>query len=59
MKFVCLGYFDEEAWGKLPVKDAAAFMDKCIAYDDVLRAGGHIVGGEALQGTDSAKTVHW
>jgi hypothetical protein len=32
-------------------------MEECFAYDDVLRAGGHFIGGEALQLPDQAATV--
>ena len=32
-------------------------MDACFAYDDVLRAGGHFAGGEALQSYRTAATL--
>jgi hypothetical protein len=32
-------------------------MDECFAYDDVLRSGGHIVGGEALGPARNAVTL--
>ena len=32
-------------------------MEKCFAYDDELRRGGHFLGGEALQVGHSAATV--
>lgn len=59
MKFICLGYYDEKAWESMPEKDAHAFMDECLAYDDVLRKGGHFAGGEALQNTPAARTIRW
>ncbi|WP_404307885.1 YciI family protein [Neorhodopirellula lusitana] len=34
-----------------------ALMEECFAYDDVLRQGGHFVGGEALQAADKAITL--
>lgn len=55
MKFVCLGYFDEEAWEALSENGKNALLDRCLAYDYVLREGGHFLGGEALQ--DAEKTV--
>ena len=48
MRYVCFGYFDEEAWAAMPTTDQEHFMDECLAYDDVLRNNGPI-GGEALQ----------
>ena len=57
MKFVCLGYYDEKAWEALSEEERNSFMDDCVAYDDVLRKGGHMVGGEALQAAQGARTV--
>lgn len=54
MKFVCLGYIDEAKFAQVPQEEALKMMDECFAYDDVLRRGGHFVGGEAL---DSARTA--
>jgi hypothetical protein len=34
-----------------------AFVDECLAYDDVLRKNGHFVGGEALQSARNAVTL--
>jgi len=36
-----------------------AFVDGCFAYDDVLRRGGHFVGGEALQNARNAATLRF
>ena len=57
MKFVCLGYADLKAMNDLPKEEMAANMEKCFAYDDELRRGGHFLGGEALQMPDRAATV--
>jgi hypothetical protein len=57
MKYMCLGYYDEKAWGALSEAERNTFMDDCFAYDDVLRKGGHMIGGEALQSAQSARTV--
>jgi hypothetical protein len=32
-------------------------MEECFAYDDVLRAGGHFIGGEALDSASKAVTL--
>jgi hypothetical protein len=57
MKFVCLGYFDDKKWEALSETEQKAFIEECFAYDDVLRKGGHIAGGEALALPRSAATL--
>jgi len=57
MKFVCLGYADLKKMQEHSPQELTALMDKCFAYDDELRRGGHYLGGEALQLPDQAATV--
>jgi hypothetical protein len=59
MKYVCLGYFDEKKWEALSDSERTTLMDECFAYDDVLRGGGHFVGGEALQSPQNATTLRY
>ncbi len=59
MKFVCLGYYDEEQWEALPESGKNALMDECFAYDDVLREKGLFVGGEAIQSARNAATLRF
>ena len=59
MKYICLGYFDEKKWEAMSESEQNAFLDKCFAYDDLLRKNGHIVGGEALQSARNAVTLRW
>ena len=59
MKYVCLGYFDEEKWEALTESERDAIMEECFAYDDVLRKGGHVLGGEALQSPRNATTLRF
>ncbi len=59
MKYVCLGYLDENAWTTLSESERNTLMDECLAYDDVLRKNGHFVGGEALQTARNATTLRW
>ncbi len=59
MKYVCLGYFDEKKWESMPESEQKAIMDECFAYDDVLRKGGHFIGGEALQAARNAATLRF
>ena len=57
MKFICLGYLDESKFAALPPDEAKRLMDECFAYDDVLRRGGHFLGGEALDSARQAVTL--
>jgi hypothetical protein len=57
MKFVCLGYIAPGKFESIPEPERNAWIDKCFAYDDELRAGGHFGAGEALQPPASARTL--
>lgn len=59
MKFVCLGYMEEQAWETMSEGQRNAMVDECFAYDDVLRRNGHFVGGEALESARRAVTLRW
>ncbi len=59
MRYICLGYMDESKWEALSEAERSAAMEECLAYDDVLREGGHFVGGEALQSARNAVTLRW
>ena len=57
MKYVVLGFFDEAAFAQIPQADAQRLMEECFAYHDVLRRGGHYLGGEALDSARNAVTL--
>lgn len=57
LKFICLGYLDESMWQDISDEEAMQLMEKCFAYDDVLRRGGHFIGGEALASAGQAVTL--
>ncbi len=57
MKYVCLGYMNPNKWVTMSEGERNAFIDECFSYDDELRQKGHFVGGEALQGPQSAITL--
>ena len=59
MKYICLGYYDENKWETMSEGERNSMMDECFAYDDVLRKNGHFAGGEALQSAQSATTLRW
>ena len=57
MKYVCLGFFDEAAFAQIPQADAQKMFEECFAYDDVLRRGGHFLGGEVPDSARNAVTL--
>ena len=59
MKFVCLGYIEPGKFENMLEHDRNAMVDRCFTYDDVLRKDGHFAGGEALQPSNSAKTLRF
>jgi len=59
MKYICLGYIDEEWWNAVPENERNALMDECFTYDDVLRKNGHFAGGEALASARDTITLRW
>lgn len=59
MKFICLGYIEPSKLATMSETERNAMLDECFAYDDVLRKGGHVVGGEGLAGPDTAATLRW
>ena len=59
MKYICLGYMNEEIWETIPESERNIFMDECFSYDEELRMNGHFAGGEALQDARNASTLKW
>ena len=59
MKYICLGYIEEEKWETAEESVRNTLMDECFTYDDELRSKGHFVGGEALQTARNATTLRW
>src|ERR1700733_5807569 len=57
MKYVCLGLYDEAAFAQMPQADVQRMFEECFAYDDVLRRGGHFLGGEELDSVRNAVTL--
>jgi len=57
VKYICLGYIEDKYFVGLSEKEQREFMDNCFAYDEELKKGGHMVGGEALQHASTATTL--
>lgn len=59
MKFICLGYIDQNGWESAPPAEKNTMMDECFAYDEVLRSNGNFTGGEALDTASKARTLRY
>ena len=59
MKFICLGYIDQDGWESVSPSEQNSMMDECFAYDNVLRSNGHFAGGEALDNARKARTLRF
>jgi hypothetical protein len=60
MKFICLGYGEEKSWDAKSAGERDTAIEECFRYDDELLKDGHWQdGGQALQGTRTAKTLRW
>ena len=59
MKYICLGYMNQDVWATLTESERNTFMDECFTYDKELMANGNMVGGEGLQEARNAATLTW
>jgi hypothetical protein len=59
MKYICLGYMNEEIWKTFSESERNTFVDECFSYDKELRDNGHFAGGEGLQEARNAASLRW
>ena len=57
MKYLCLGYLDENKINTMSERERETFLKECSAYDNILRTNGHFVRLEGLERAQNAKTV--
>jgi hypothetical protein len=57
MKYLCLIYEDESVWTKRSQEDNGKISAAYGTYTRDIQASGHMLGGEALQPTQTASTV--
>lgn len=57
MKYICLGYIEENMWDGWNEQQQKQFVDECLKYDSELKKNGHYTGGEALQSIKMATTI--
>jgi hypothetical protein len=57
MKYLCLAYLEEHKLDALSRTEQDTLRRESLAYDEVLRKGGHYICSEALQRVRNATTV--
>ena len=57
MKFMITIYHDEKVLDAMPEKEMQALVDGAIEYAEELRRSGHYIISNALQGTQTARTI--
>lgn len=57
MKYLCLLYFDETQWPKIPQAEQEKSLREVFAYNESIKHSGHHVASHALQPTHTATTV--
>jgi len=59
MKYICFGYQNEKKWEQMSESEKNKLFDVCFSYDDELRAKGHFVSGEAIEGASAAVSIRF
>ena len=57
MKYLCLIYENEQNWSHYTKNQGDSMMAEYGAFTEDIQKSGHLVGGEALQPTQTATTV--
>jgi len=57
MQYMLLIYDDRQTWADMSEADRGALMQEYFAYTDELREAGKLVSADALQPTETAKSV--
>ncbi|HLK67970.1 MAG TPA: YciI family protein [Bryobacteraceae bacterium] len=57
MKYLCLVIVDEKKLYAMSERESQALEDESLAYDAVLREGGHLIAAQALQSVTTAATL--
>jgi len=57
MKVMFTIYHDEKVMDAMPEKEMQALVDSAIEYAEELRRSGHYIASDALQRTETARTI--
>lgn len=59
MKYLCLGYHDDQAWAALSEAKRNALLREAADYDAELRSAGHCIEAKALHDAKAAATLRF
>jgi hypothetical protein len=59
MKYICLGYMEPGKFEGMTEDEQHAMFDECFAYNDCLRANGHVAAEVPLQPPETGVTLYW
>jgi len=59
MRYMCLGFHDEQAWAALSSSQRKALLEETFAYASMLKYGGHVIDEIALQTASAAATLRF
>lgn len=57
MRYICLVHFEHSKLNGLPEAERREFDRRSLAYDEELKARGHLIHAQAVEGSDSAVLV--
>ena len=57
MKYLCLIYEDEKLWEQMAEEDSQKVFGEYAAFNEETGKSGHLLGGHALQPTQTATTI--
>src|SRR5262245_47135863 len=57
MKFMFAIYHDQKVLDAMPEKEMQALVDSAIEYAEEIRRSGHYIASDALQRTETARTI--
>ena len=59
MRYLCLGFHDENVWQAMNDAERSAILDETTGYQRMLEKNGHFIEGTALQSSRSAATLRF
>jgi hypothetical protein len=59
VKYLCLGYHDEQAWSALDNTQREKLLSETFQFRDELIKGGHCIDDKALTGANEAVTLRF
>ncbi len=57
MKYLCLAYYEEQKFNRLPKPEMQALVSECKSHDEELHNSGHLVMVASLAATQSSTSI--